>query len=284
MEILEIIGYVCAVLVGLVMGFMGAGAAIMALPIFQFLFQIDDIKVATAYSGFVAGVTATFGVIQKAISKEVNYRVGAIFAIPAVTGFFISRRYLQRLLLDSMSGFIIDGELLLMGLFSIALILAAISMFRGRKDVAGQEVSTRNYISAFIMGVLVGIFTGVLGLGGGFMIIPVLVSFIGLSMKEAVGTSLFVVALKSLIGGVSGDLLNPEISINWSFLLTFSALAVGGILLGLFLSTFVSGHRLKKAFGFFLLAMGVLVLGTRIQKLTGSKKVIENEQIEVKNQ
>lgn len=145
-------------------------------------------------------------------------------------------------------------------LFAVVMILASISMIRPGKNKDADEHTpmTYNYPMILVEGALVGMLTGLVGAGGGFLIIPALVLLARMPMKLAVGTSLFIIAVKSLIG-FTGDLQGTQI-IDWKLLSSFTAFAVIGIFLGILLSKKISGDKLKKSFGWFVLIMGIYII------------------------
>jgi uncharacterized membrane protein YfcA len=192
----------------------------------------------------------------------VEYKTGAVFAVPALVSVYLTRRYLMPVLPDSIfefGEFILTKELLIMGSFSVIMLLASFSMIK-RSNVRDALVTENkfNYPLIILEGILVGGVTGFVGAGGGFLIIPALVVLAGLKMKEAVGTSLIIIAVKSLIG-FSGDLQTLP-NIDWSFLLSFTVLSIIGMLVGIFLSRKVSSSILKPAFGWFVLVMASMML------------------------
>lgn len=141
--------------------------------------------------------------------------------------------------------------------FAVIMLSAAISMIRDRKEIVLKKDLQFNYPLIIIEGLVVGVLTGLVGAGGGFLIIPALVLFANLPMKKAVATSLMIIAIKSLIG-LLGDIGNIEIA--WGFLLTFAGLSMIGIVLGIYLNNFIDGEKLKKGFGWFVLAMAIYIL------------------------
>lgn len=148
-----------------------------------------------------------------------------------------------------------------MVLFSVLMIFASVSMVR-KYRCRTDEIINYNYPLIFIEGIFVGGTTGLVGAGGGFLIIPALVLFARLPMKQAVGTSLLIIAMKSLIG-FTGD-LGSELNINLRFMLIFSSFAAVGILAGSYISKYISNETLKPAFGWFVLAMGVYILSKEL--------------------
>ena len=259
---MEIIGYICALIIGLSLGLIGGGGSILTVPVMVYLFGISPV-LATAYSLFIVGVSALFGAYKNIQSGLINYRVAIVFAIPSFITVFLTRLYLVPWIPDviySTETFVVTKSLGIMVLFALVMLLAAWSMIRSGKTTTKELTNEINLnIPVIILeGVLVGIVTGLVGAGGGFLIIPVLVLFVGLSMKQAVGTSLLIITVKSLIG-FTGD-LGASQNIDWMFLLSFSTLAVVGILLGVYLSKYISGKKLKAGFGWFVLIMAIYIL------------------------
>ena len=255
------IGYIGALLMGTVLGLVGGGGSILSVPIFVYIFGINPMQ-ATGYSLLVVGLTSLIGSVDYMKRGLVEYKTGAVFAVPALVSVYLTRRYLMPVLPDSIfefGEFILTKELLIMGSFSVIMLLASFSMIK-RSNVRDALVTEKkfNYPLIILEGILVGGVTGFVGAGGGFLIIPALVVLAGLKMKEAVGTSLIIIAVKSLIG-FSGDLQTLP-NIDWSFLLSFTVLSIIGMLVGIFLSRKVSSSILKPAFGWFVLVMASMML------------------------
>jgi len=141
--------------------------------------------------------------------------------------------------------------------FAVIMFLAAFTMIRSSEKDEGKEITNVKYGWIAIEGLIVGLVTGLVGAGGGFLIVPALVILVGLPMKKAVGTSLFIVSLKSLIGFM-GDLGSGQ-TIDWNFLLLFTLFSVVGVFIGIYLNKFIGQRQLKKAFGYFVLAMGIFI-------------------------
>jgi uncharacterized membrane protein YfcA len=273
MDIISILGYLAAVLIGVSLGLIGGGGSILTLPVLTYLFGIDA-KTATAYSLFVVGFSALVGGIRMARKGLVEYKTLVIFALPALASVYFTRAYIVPAIpevLFTISGYTITGDMGIMLFFAIIMLLASFTMIRGRKEVKQENtVISYNYPMILLEGILVGLVTGIVGAGGGFLIIPALVILAKLPMKMAVGTSLLIIAVKSLIGFI-GDIGNPQIGggngIDWTFLVIFTAIAIGGIFIGTWLSQFISGAKLKKGFGWFVLIMAVYILSERIGSL-----------------
>lgn len=262
MDILSILGYVSAVVVGLSLGLIGGGGSILTVPILVYLLSVEPV-LATAYSLFIVGVSALVGGMTYAKKGLVSYRTAIVFAIPAFVAVYVTRLVLvpaipEILLTTESFTFTKDTAILL--LFAILMVFASFSMIKGRKHLNRDKESEQqfNFPMIILEGLVVGVFTGMVGAGGGFLIIPALVLFAGLPMKQAVGTSLFIITVKSLIGFV-GDIQAGE-QIDWIFLLSFSALAILGIFVGSYLSNRIDGTKLKKGFGWFVLVMGVFMI------------------------
>ncbi len=259
---MEILGYVLASLVGVSLGLIGSGGSILTVPILVYVMGVNPV-LATAYSLFIVGSTALVGGVQSAIQKRVDFKTVLIFGIPSIAAVYATRMWLVPLIpmeLFSIGSFIVTKPIALMILFAVVMILASVSMIRPGKKKAIDENAPMiyNYPMILLEGTLVGILTGLVGAGGGFLIIPALVLLARMPMKLAVGTSLFIIAAKSLIGFI-GDLQGSEV-IDWQLLAGFTASAVVGIFIGILLSKKISGEKLKKAFGWFVLVMGIYII------------------------
>jgi uncharacterized membrane protein YfcA len=255
---LEIIGYIASVFVGLLLGLLGGGGSILSIPILVYLFQIDAV-LASAYSLFIVGTTSLVGTIPKYRDHLVNVRTGFLFGIPSVLATFITRRWIVPTIPEVIfqtESFALTKRLLIMGVFSIIMILASVSMIRGRKEIKNLTGSLRIPLT-ILEGLLIGFITGLVGAGGGFLIIPALVLLTRLPMKTASGTSLFIIAINSLVG-FGGDVLITKM--DWTFLLAFTSIAIVGVFVGNQLSQRISGIALRKAFGWFTLLMGGSIL------------------------
>ena len=265
---MELVGYISAILIGLSLGLIGGGGSILTVPVLLYLFHLDE-KLATAYSLFVVGATALVGGIQKQRQGMADLKTALIFGLPAIAAVFFTRYIIIPAIPDvviTIRHFDLTRRILMMGLFAVLMIVASVSMIRDKNGMEAKGPIHYNYPIILIEGLIVGVLTGLVGAGGGFLIIPALVLLSRLPMKLAVGTSLLIIAAKSMIGFI-GDVLRYEI--DWQLLLTFTSLSVLGILVGNRLSRQVHGNHLKKAFGWFVLVMGIYIL-TRELFFTGS--------------
>lgn len=259
---MEIIGYAAAIFMGLSLGLIGGGGSILTVPILVYLFGVDPV-VSTSYSLFVVGLTSLIGSYSHFKNDNVHVRTALIFGIPSILSVYAVRKFLVPNIPDpffSIGTFTITKPLFVMVLFAVLMLLASVSMIRKAKKPTNEHREVNyNYSLIFIEGLLVGGVTGLVGAGGGFLIIPALVLLAGLPMKQAIGTSLLIIALKSLIG-FTGD-LGSALIIDYTFMLFFSAFAIVGIVGGSYLSKFISNEKLKPLFGWFVLVMGFYILG-----------------------
>ena len=260
MEIIEILGYFGALLIGVVLGLIGGGGSILTVPVLVYMLGVNPVM-ATAYSLFVVGSSALVGAIKNMQKKRVAYRTAIVFSIPAFIAVYITRKYLVPAIPEhilTIGEIEVTRNLAIMLFFAFIMILASVSMIRERKVKSEPAEKVKyNYPLIIIEGVIVGVLTGIVGAGGGFLIIPALVLLAKLPMKKAVATSLLIIAIKSLIGFI-GDVQNFEI--DWPFLLIFTSLSIIGIFLGVYLTRFINGEKLKKGFGWFVLIMGIYIV------------------------
>jgi uncharacterized membrane protein YfcA len=267
---MEIIGYIASILIGISLGLIGGGGSILTVPVLVYLFHVDPVQ-ATAYSLFIVGASSLVGAWPKYKQGFVNLKTAIIFGIPSIAAVFATRKFIVPAIpneLGEFAGIAITKSLLMMMLFAVLMVAASFSMIRSKKnketELEGEQKF--NYPLILIEGALVGILTGLVGAGGGFLIIPALVMLSKLPMKQAVGTSLLIIAAKSLIG-FTGDLGNR--TMDWTLLLTVTALAIAGIFIGDKLSKRIDGNKLKTGFGWFVLVMGLYIIAQQLFFPTG---------------
>lgn len=257
---MEIFGYIASVLIGVSLGLIGGGGSILTVPVLVYLFGIDAL-LATEYSLFIVGISSVAGSIAYFKKKMVNFKIAIVFGIPSVISIFLTRNYLLPLIPEEVfriNNLMITKDIFLLLIFAGLMMVASYKMIR--KDVQQPDEKQENKNSTLLAageGSVVGVLTGLVGAGGGFMIIPALVNLLKTPMKVAIGTSLVIISLNSLIGFFSSI---HGTSINWRFLLSVSAIAVVGIIIGSYLSKKVDGKKLKPAFGWFILIMGIYII------------------------
>ncbi|MDH4057645.1 MAG: sulfite exporter TauE/SafE family protein, partial [Cyclobacteriaceae bacterium] len=209
---------------------------------------------------FVVGLTSAFGSFSHFKKGNVDVKTALIFGVPSIISVFAVRKFIVPIIPDpviSTGSMVLSKGVFVMVLFAILMLVASVSMIRKPKTNSDSKQVKYNFPLIFVEGLLVGAVTGLVGAGGGFLIIPALVLFAGLPMKQAVGTSLLIIALKSLIG-FTGD-IGSGMHIDYSFMLIFSTFAIVGIFIGSYLTRFISNEKLKPAFGWFVLVMGVYI-------------------------
>lgn len=261
MDTLPILGYIGAVIMGMVLGLIGGGGSILTVPILVYILQIEPVT-ATAYSLFVVGTTSLVGSFQKMKKKLIDFKTVFIFAIPAFLAVYSTRKWLMPAIpehLFTLGNFEITKAIGIMVLFAIIMIAASWAMIKSECEHCDDEdkPTVYNYPMIFLEGTVVGVLTGLIGAGGGFLIVPALVVFARLPMKKAVASSLLIIAFKSLIGFI-GDVENLQI--DWLFLSAFTSLSIIGIFAGTYFADFFKGSVLKKYFGWFVLIMGIIIL------------------------
>lgn len=258
MEAIDVVGYLGALIVGLILGLIGGGGSILTVPLLVYLLGYNPV-IATAYSLFIVGSTSLIGTIQKFKNGLVDVKTGLAFSFPSFLAVYFTRRYLVPNIpeaLFSIHNFTLTKDMGIMVLFAIIMLVSSFSMIKNKKETH-ETTSKQPYYKTFTQGVVIGAITGLIGAGGGFLYVPALVLWANIPMKKAVGTSLIIVTINSLIG-FTGDV--QTIDIEWLFLLVFSLLSTIGIVIGVFLSKFISAEKLKKGFGVFTLIMATYII------------------------
>jgi uncharacterized protein len=261
MDSIVIIGFAAAILIGVSLGLIGGGGSILTVPVLVYILGVDPV-LATAYSLFVVGSTSLVGAGTYMKKGLVNYKTALVFAIPSFIAVFLTRKFLVPALPDplfTVGEAIITKNIGIMVFFALIMLAASFSMIKGKKggDAAEEEEVKFNFPMIALEGSVVGVITGIVGAGGGFLIIPALVILAKLPMKMAVGTSLLIIAAKSLIGFL-GDLSSQ--TIDWQMLLIFTSLSIVGIFIGSALSKKINEKILKTGFGWFVLVMGIYII------------------------
>lgn len=257
--IMEIIGYLASALIGISLGLIGGGGSILTVPVLVYLFHVDAL-VAISYSLFIVGSTSLIGAARNYMQKQVDVKTAFLFGFSSIITVFITRKFIVPSIpaqLFIVNGSVITKQTLTLVLFALLMLAASISMIRNKKTEGAFAVAQAPFLRMAFYGMMIGLVTGFLGAGGGFLLIPALVLLLHLPMKQAVGTSLLIIAMNSLIGFV-GDI--GHFDIDWPFLLTVTSISVVGIFIGISLAKRIPGAKLKKGFGWFVLIMGLYIL------------------------
>lgn len=249
---------ILSIVIGMAVGLLGGGGSILTTPLLVYVMDFDP-KQAIAASLFVVAVTSFFGLIQHARAGRVRWKTGLLFGAAGMVGAFAGGQIGSRL----------PGALLLAA-FAVMMAATAVAMLRGRRKVEGKAHHGLPLFRILLDGFIVGLVTGLVGAGGGFLVVPALVLLGGLPMQAAVGTSLLVVMMKSVagfigyavtFGGPNGFMAwNPETAFNWTVVLVVTAFAVVGALGGAAIAGKIHPDRLRKGFGWFVLVMAVFIL------------------------
>jgi uncharacterized protein len=258
---MEYVGFFISIMIGISLGFFGSGGSIFAVPILVYFFGIEPV-IATLYSLLIVGTTSAIGSLSYLKNKLIHVKTILIFGIPSIVFVLVSRKLILPAFPEKILAFgeiVITRNLLMMLLFAVLMIMAAYCMIKKGVDniIPDIQLGKSNHIILFALGILVGSLTGLVGAGGGFLIIPALVLLIKLPIKEAIGTSLVIVSLNSIIGFVSDF---EKTDIHWYFLSSFLIFSVIGIFIGTKLSRKIDAEKMKPYFGYFMLLMGLFII------------------------
>lgn len=258
---MEITGYFASILIGVFLGLIGSGGSILTVPVLVYLFQLNTMT-ATIYSLFVVGSTSIVGSVSYFKKGHINLKTALVFGLPSIAAVFFARTYIVPSIPEeilSIGNYTITKNIVLLLLFALLMIFASYSMIKKGtvKTSDKQQEQSINYPMILIQGIFIGTLTGLIGAGGGFLIIPVLVNLLKLPMKKAIGTSLVIISINSLTGFLFSI---SQTTIQWSFLLIITSIAMIGILIGSYISTKIDNKKLKPAFGWFVLIMGIYII------------------------
>ena len=255
---MEIIGYLASILIGISLGLIGSGGSILTVPLLVYFFHVSPL-LATTYSLAIVGLSGIAGVISRIKQKLVDFKTIFIFGIPSIIGVFSSRKFILPAIPELIyrgPHFMLTKDHFIMLFFATLMLIAALSMILGENKKEQEGVLPVYGFSLMLVGFCEGSLTGIVGAGGGFLIIPALVILAKLPMKKAIASSLVIISIKSLVG-FTGDLMHT--SVDWSFLSKIILLATTGIITGNYLNKKIEGAKLKKGFGFFILAMAIII-------------------------
>lgn len=253
-----ILAWIGAALIGLSLGLLGSGGSILTVPVLVYLVGESD-KLAIAESLAIVGAISLFSAVPYALKRQIDWRSAAVFGLPGVLGTYLGA---------ALSGFV--SGVVQLTLFAVVMLLAALLMFRPARVTAQQGAGPyRSPLKIGAEGLAVGVLTGLVGVGGGFLIIPALVLLGGLPMSLAVGTSLLIIAAKSFAGfykylHVLGE---QGLTMHWDLIALFTVIGIAGSLLGSRLNSRVSNDGLRRGFAVFLVVMGAYVLSTNLPKV-----------------
>lgn len=262
---MTIAGFIAFLIIGLILGLIGGGGSILGVPVLVYMmgFSADE---ATSYSLFIVGMTSLIGAIAYLRKGEISMEAILQFALASLTTVFCVRKFLMPAIPQEFKLFGVDIQkhVMIMLVFAVLILASSYSMIKKRKPNRINEVKWDEFAKSpigipfvVLLGILVGFITGFVGAGGGFIIVPVLIFFLRLNFKKAIGTSLCIIAINSLIG-FTGNIGHQQI--NWLFLLSISAMCIVGIVIGSLMSDKISSKKLKPAFGWFTLVVGIFVL------------------------
>src|SRR5690606_32611730 len=258
---MDIAGYSASIFIGISLGLIGGGGSILSVPVLVYRFCLDAV-LATASSLFIVGSTSVVGSFSYFTKGLVNIKTAIVFGIPSIAAIFLTREYLLPAIpqdVFTIGSYTVTKNMLLMLLFAVLMIVTSYSMIKKerQKNEEALQKQPLNYLQILLQGIFIGVITGLIGAGGGFLIIPALVNLLKLPMKTAVGTSLVIISINSLMGFLFSL---SHTSVQWGFLLSIAAIAIIGILIGSYLSTKIKANKLKPAFGWFVLVMGIYIV------------------------
>ena len=255
---MELIGYLVSILIGISLGLIGSGGSILTVPLLVYFFHVSPL-LATTYSLAIVGLSSIAGVISRLKQKLVDFKTILVFGLPSIVGVFLARKFILPAIPEQMNwgaNLVLTKGHFIMLFFATLMLIAALSMILGKNKKEEEGILPVYGFSLMLVGLAEGLLTGIVGAGGGFLIIPALVILAKLPMKKAIATSLVIISIKSLVG-FTGDLLHT--AVDWSFLSKIILLATLGIITGNYLNKKMEGAKLKKGFGFFVLAMAIII-------------------------
>ncbi len=267
---MQIFGLIAALFMGLTLGLIGGGGSILTVPILVYFFLVDPV-IAVSSSLFIVGSTALVGAVLALRRNEIEIKTGVLFFIPSFIGLTLAKLFFVPLIPETvftLDNFIFTKPMLIMSLFAILMLVASVAVIQSKNklvtEVKKQDTGKKR-IQISIHGFIVGIMTGFVGAGGGFLIMPALVTLVGLNIRKAVGTSLMIIAANSLYGFTIS--VFSGVVINWILLFSILTVALFGLVIGTFFSKKVPEQKLKTGFGYFVLFMGLFILLDQIKKI-----------------
>jgi uncharacterized membrane protein YfcA len=256
----ELETYMASILIGLCLGLIGAGGSILTIPVFVYILKTDPVA-STIYSMFIVGCCSLVGSILSFYKKLVDLKTALLFGMPSVTGVFIARKLIFPILPEKLffiGSFEVTKDDLIM--ISLAIIMFFISMKmlkRSVEPIMKNDTPRRRTALVLLQGTITGIITGLLGIGGGFLIVPALLLLLRLPVRSAIGTTLVIITINSTAGFVSSY---SSIPMEWTLLIKFALGSIVGIIAGTKLSERIQANNLKKSLGWFIVFTSVYIL------------------------
>lgn len=264
---MEVIAYIATTFIGISLGLIGGGGSILTLPVLVYLFGVNPL-LATSYSLFIVGTTSMIGAVNNYRKNLVSLKAALVFGSASVLTVLLTRKFIVPFIpydLFRIGDYQVSSSLATMVVFGVLMLAASIGMISSsqKKDQEKECKNCVKFIKLSGYGIAIGVITGLLGAGGGFLLIPSLIFLLKLPMKKAIGTSLMIIALNSLIG-FTADL--GHFNIDWKFLLTMTSIAIAGLFIGNVMSMRIPAAHLKKGFGWFVLIMGIYIILQEVLK------------------
>lgn len=254
---MELAGYIASLFIGISLGLIGGGGSILSVPVLVYLFSLSP-TIAISYSLFIVGFTSLVGAFNNFRRRLIDFKTVLTFGVPSAIVVYLTRTFLIPILPDvffRIGAFQVTHSLFVMVVFALLMLAASVSMIQNKEPASTTEKEAP--LKMLMYGVFVGLVTGFLGAGGGFLLIPALVILVKLPMKKAIGTSLLIIAANSIIG-FAGDI--GRHAINWKLLLMITGIAITGVLIGTYFNKKTDSRRLKSAFGWLVLTMGIYII------------------------
>lgn len=257
----ELETFIASLGIGLSLGFMGAGGSILTIPVFVYVLKKDPLS-SGVYSMFVVGMSSMAGTIQSMFNKLVDFKVTITFGVPSIAGVLVARKLIFPLIPDelfSVGSLALSKNMVFMLCLACLMFFSAIRMLKPvmSDDTTIEEPEKPATALLLLRGLLVGIITGLLGIGGGFLIVPALYFLARLPVKKAIGSALLIITVNSLFSFVSSY---ASMDLDWLLLIKFSVGAIIGIIVGTKLSQKIPGAYLKKIFGWFVLSVSLYIV------------------------
>jgi uncharacterized protein len=263
MEFITVIGYGLVFVMGGLLGLLGGGGSILTIPILVYFFGISPL-LSTGYSLFIVGASSSVAVYNYWKERLINVKVGIVFGVPATGGVLVSRILILPNLPETIHLLNIDvsKDRLILLIFAILVLAISIFMIKSRDATSDTILQKKenglSVIKTLLGGSVLGVITGFVGAGGGFMIVPALIILTPVTLKESIATSLFIISVKAIVGFM-GD-LSAGVQFDWVFLCQLLSITVIGIIIGTKINKYMPVQYLRKGFGYFVFAMGIFIL------------------------